>query len=207
MEFWNEIAIDRSFRILQELRKEINFVLIGGWAVYFLTEALKSKDIDIIVDFKDLTKLKTSIGIQKNEYLKKYEAEVEGVSIDIYVPYYSEFTIPPEEILKNTVRIENFRIPKPEILLILKQQAELQRRNSVKGQKDRVDIICLAKSGKVNWKHYKQLVKKFRVEEYERRLLEIIRSARIEFEYLGIKNLREVRKIKDEILGEISSQK
>ncbi|MBO3800613.1 MAG: hypothetical protein FGF52_06160, partial [Candidatus Brockarchaeota archaeon] len=85
------------------------------------------------------------------------------------------------------------------------QQAELQRRNSIKGQKDRVDIICLAKSGKVNWKRYKQLVKKFRIEEYERRLLEIIRSARIEFEYLGIKNLREVRKIKDKILGEISS--
>ncbi|MEM4169296.1 MAG: hypothetical protein QXY99_04350, partial [Thermoproteota archaeon] len=79
--------------------------------------------------------------------------------------------------------------------------------NSVKGQKDRVDIICLAKGGKVNWKNYKQLVKKFRVEEYERRLLEIIKSARIEFEYLGIKNLREVRKIKDEILREISSQK
>ncbi|MEM3660540.1 MAG: hypothetical protein QXU11_09035 [Thermoproteota archaeon] len=207
MEFWSEIAIDRSFRILQELRKEIDFVLIGGWAVYFLTKALKSKDIDIIVDFKDLTKLKTSIGIQKNESLRKYEAEVEGVSVDIYVPYYSEFTVPPEEILRNTIRIENFRIPKPEILLILKQQAELQRRNSVKGQKDRVDIICLAKGGKVNWKNYKQLVKKFRVEEYERRLLEIIKSARIEFEYLGIKNLREVRKIKDEILREISSQK
>ncbi|MEM2056082.1 MAG: hypothetical protein QXS30_00405, partial [Thermoplasmatales archaeon] len=102
MEFWSEIAIDRSFRILQELRKEIDFVLIGGWAVYFLTKALKSKDIDIIVDFKDLTKLKTSIGIQKNESLRKYEAEVEGVSVDIYVPYYSEFTVPPEEILRNT---------------------------------------------------------------------------------------------------------
>ncbi|MEM3030064.1 MAG: hypothetical protein QXW09_08040, partial [Thermoproteota archaeon] len=183
MEFWNDIAIDRSFKILQELRREFDFVLIGGWAVYFLTKAIKSKDIDIIVDFKDLTRLKIKMNIQKNDFLKKYEGEVEGVSIDIYVPYYSEFAVPPEEILKNTVRVESFRIPKPAILLILKQQAELQRKNSVKGQKDRVDIICLAKSGKVNWKHYKQLVKKFRVEEYEKRLLEIVRSARVEFEY------------------------
>ncbi|MGQ9595770.1 MAG: hypothetical protein ACUVQY_03990 [Thermoproteota archaeon] len=203
MEFWNEIAIDRSFKILQELRKEVDFVLIGGWAVYFLTNTIKSKDIDIIVGFEDLTRLKIAMGIQKNDFLKKYEGEVEGVSIDIYVPYYSEFAIPPEEILKNTVRVENFKIPKPEILLILKQQAELQRKDSVKGQKDRVDIICLAKSGKISWKHYKQLLKRFRVEEYEKRLRGIVRSARVEFEYLGVKNLREVRKIKDRILKEL----
>ncbi|MBO3840047.1 MAG: hypothetical protein QXN75_03255 [Thermoproteota archaeon] len=203
MEFWNDIAIDRSFKILQELRRELDFVLIGGWAVYFLTKAIKSKDIDIIVDFKDLTRLKVKMNIQKNDFLKKYEGEVEGVSIDIYVPYYSEFAVPPEEIMKNTVRVENFRIPKPAILLILKQQAELQRKNSVKGQKDRVDIVCLAISGKVDWKHYKKLVKKFRAEEYEKRLLEIIRSARVEFEYLGIKNLREIKKMKDKVLKEV----
>jgi len=203
MEFWNEIAIDKSFKILQELRRKFDFVLIGGWAVYFLTKAIKSKDVDLIVDLEELTKLRTSIGMQKNDFLKKYEAKVEGVSIDIYVPYYSEFAIPPEEILKNTVRIENFRIPKPEILLILKQQAELQRRNSVKGQKDRVDILCLAKSGKVNWKNYKRFLKKFKLEEYENELKEIISSARIEFEYLGIRNLREVKKIKEGILKEM----
>jgi len=203
MEFWNEIAIDKSFKILQELRRKFDFVLIGGWAVYFLTKAIKSKDVDVIVDLEELTKLRTSIGMQKNDFLKKYEAKVEGVSIDIYVQYYSEFAITPEEILKNTVRIENFRIPKPEILLILKQQAELQRRNSVKGQKDRVDILCLAKSGKVNWKNYKRFLKRFKLEEYENELKEIISSARIEFEYLGIRNLREVKKIKEGILKEM----
>jgi len=34
MEFWNEIMIDKSFRILKELRKKIDFILIGGWAVF-----------------------------------------------------------------------------------------------------------------------------------------------------------------------------
>jgi len=205
MEFWNEIAIDRSFKVLQELRKEIDFVLIGGWAVYFLTKAIKSKDIDIIVDFKELTILKMRVGIKKNDLLKRYEGEIEGVSIDIYLPYYSEFAIPPEEILKNTVRVESFKIPKPEVLLILKQQAEVQRKNSVKGQKDRVDIICLAKSDKIDWNRYRQLLRKFGVEEYGKRLEEIVRSARVEFEYLDVKNLREVRKIKNKILRETAS--
>jgi hypothetical protein len=204
MEFWNDIAVDKSYKILQELGKEFDFVLIGGWGIYFLTGALKSKDIDIIIDFKELTKLKIRLGIKKNDFLKKYESKVDGVSIDIYVPYYSEFAIPPEEVLRNTIKIENFRIPRPEILLILKQQAELQRRNSVKGQKDRVDILCLAKSDKINWKYYRTLVRKFGLEEYERRLGEIIKSAKIEFEYLGIKNLREIKKIRERILKEMT---
>ena len=135
--------------------------------------------------------------------MKKYESELEGVAIDIYVPYYSEFVIPVEEIMKNVVVVENFKIPKPEILLLLKQQAEMQRKESVKGQKDRVDIICLLINDKVNLKAYKQLVKKFGLEEYEKRLKEIVRKAKIEFEYLGMKNLREIKKKEEEILKKI----
>jgi hypothetical protein len=203
VEFWSEIIIDKSFKILQELKKKIDFVLIGGWAVYFLTKAIKSKDIDIIVDFENLSKIKSEIDLKKTDFLKKYEGEVEGVSIDIYVPYYSEFAIPVEEILKNTIRVESFKIPRPEILLILKQQAELERKNSVKGQKDRVDIICLAKIGEFDWKYYKSLVKKFGLKEYEDELKKIIRSAKTEFEYIGITNLREIKKIKERVLKEL----
>lgn len=204
MEFWNDIAIDRSYQILQELSKKVDFILIGGWAVYFFTKAIKSKDIDIIVDFENLSKIKSELGIKKNVFLKKYESEVEGVSIDIYVPYYSEFAVPAEVIMKKTMVVENFKIPKPSSLLILKQQAEIQRNDSIKGQKDRVDIISLAKSGKVNWKHYKELVEMYGLEEYARRLGKIVRSARIEFEYLGITDLREIKKIKGKILKEIA---
>ncbi len=202
MEFWNEIAIDRSFKLLQALKKKIDFILIGGWAVYFLTKAIKSKDIDIIVDFENLSKLKYEFDIKKTEFLKKYECEIEGTSIDIYVQYYSEFSLPIEEIVKNTLKIESFEIPKPEILLILKQQAEMERKDSVKGQKDRVDIICLAKSGMIDWKFYDKLIEKFDLKDYKKRLKEIVRSARKEFEYLGITNLREIKKIKEKILKE-----
>jgi hypothetical protein len=203
VEFWNEIIIDKSFRILQELRRKIDFILIGGWAVYFLTKAIKSKDIDIIVDFENLSKLKMEIELKKTEFLKKYESEIEGVSIDIYVPYYSQFAIPVEEIIKNTFEVEGFKIPKPEILLVLKQQAEMERKDSIKGQKDRTDIICLAKSGKINWKYYKELIEKFKLEKYLKELKRIVRTAKIEFEYLGITNLREIKKIKERILKEI----
>ncbi|MEM3484917.1 MAG: hypothetical protein QXQ64_07385 [Candidatus Bathyarchaeia archaeon] len=204
MEFWNEVVIDRSFRVLQEIRKKFDFILIGGWAVYFLTGSLKSKDIDIIVDLEDLAKLRALLWIKKNDHLKRYETDVEGVSIDIYVPYYSKFVVPPEEILKNTIRVENFMVPRPEILLLLKQQAEIERSGSVKGQKDRVDIICLLNSGIIDWQYYIHLVRKFKAEGYWGRLKEIVRSASFEFEYLGIGNYREIRKIKERILEEMS---
>ena len=54
MEFWNEIITDKSFKVLQELKKRFKFVLIGGWAIFILTKSIKSKDIDIIVDFETL---------------------------------------------------------------------------------------------------------------------------------------------------------
>ena len=50
MEYWNELITQKSWDVLQKLKK-INFVLIGGWASYLWTSSHKSKDIDIIVDF------------------------------------------------------------------------------------------------------------------------------------------------------------
>jgi len=48
-EFWNSLLTEKSWEILQELRKDYNFILIGGWAVYLLTKQKKSKDIDIVI--------------------------------------------------------------------------------------------------------------------------------------------------------------
>lgn len=204
MEFWSDIIIERSFKILQELRKKLDFILIGGWAVYFITKAIKSKDIDIIVDFNTLSKIKLEADLKKNEKLKKFELIIENVSVDIYVPYYSQFAIPIEEIMKNTIILENFKIPIPEILLILKQEAEIQREASVKGQKDRVDILSLCLSNRIDWNIYRELVERFNLKIYLERLKKIIRTGKEEFRYLGLKNPREIKRIKERILKEIS---
>lgn len=203
MDFWNEMVLDKSFKILQELGKQFDFVLIGGWAVYFLTKAMKSKDIDIIVDFEILSEMKNAIDLRKNEKLKKYSAEIEGIDIDIYMPYYSKFVVPVKEIMSQAISIEGFKIPNPEMLLLLKQQAEFSRKNTIKGQKDRIDIIALLASGKIDFHAYKALIKKIGAEEYKKRLKEIISAAKDEFEYLGIKNLREVKKIKSKIISSL----
>jgi len=200
MEFWSEWVIDKSFSLLKELRRKIDFILIGGWAVYFLTGALKSKDIDLIVDFENLARLRDLMSLSKTDFLRKYQARVEGVDVDIYVIHYSRFIIPTEEIIENTMRVKGFVLPAPEVLLILKQEAEKSRRDSVKGQKDRTDILALLASGKVDMGKYEKLLKRYGIAGFKKRLLEIIRNSRKEYEYLGARNPKEVKKLKRKLL-------
>ena len=103
MEFWNDFATDRSWEVLTGLKKEMDFILIGGWACYLLTGTVKSKDIDIIVGYDTLSEMKSKFHMKKTPFLKKYEARSGDISIDVYVPFYSKFPIPAAEIGKKPV--------------------------------------------------------------------------------------------------------
>ncbi|MBI3577401.1 hypothetical protein HY086_05175 [Candidatus Gottesmanbacteria bacterium] len=143
MDFYNDLVTQKSWQTLQSLKKTLDFVVIGGWAVWLYTKALKSKDIDIIVDYDQLEKLRKLYPVSKNDRLKKYEARNEEVQIDIYLPHYSKIGIPVEDILKTTQSIDAFRVPAPDKLLALKLYVYSQRKLSAKGQKDRLDILSL----------------------------------------------------------------
>lgn len=79
MQYYHKLVTDKSYQFLQNLKRSYEFVLIGGWAVYLYTQALKSKDIDIIVDYKELAKLKENFDVFKNDRLKKYEIKTGGI--------------------------------------------------------------------------------------------------------------------------------
>src|SRR3989344_179180 len=96
-EFWNSLLTEKSWNLLQELKKEHSFILIGGWAVYLFTKQQKSKDIDIVIDIKELQKFKSE-NLNKNDNLKKYEIKREDIDIDIYLEHYSRLAIPAEDI-------------------------------------------------------------------------------------------------------------
>lgn len=174
MDYYNDLITEKSWETLQKLKKQIDFVLIGGWAVYLYTKSLKSKDIDIIVSYENLSKLKNLFPITKNDRLKKYEARNEEVQIDIYLPFYSNLGVPVEEIIKETTKVETFSLPKPEMLLILKQFTYQERKLSAKGQKDLLDIISLLSKTAIDWNHYKSLQSKFKMEYYSTKLKEVL---------------------------------
>lgn len=175
MEFWNSLLTEKSWKILQEINKKYNFILIGGWASYLWTKQQKSKDIDIVVDIKELQNLKQE-NLIKNDRLKKYEIKIEEIDIDIYVSHYSKLAIPVEDIKKYSTKIEGFNVIIPEALIILKQGAFEERKNSVKGEKDRLDILSILFFTNVNCKKYYQILKNYKLGNYLDYLINIIRE-------------------------------
>jgi len=178
MEYYHDLITEKSFKILQNLKRKFDFILIGGWAIFLYTKALKSKDIDIIVDYDELEKFKKEFDIVKNERLKKYEAKIEQIDIDIYLPYYSNIGLPVEEVKKYTQSIEGFEVPIPEVLLILKTYTFFQRKNTTKGRKDLIDIFSLLSKEIINWQEYKELIKKYNLEQINKKLKELVSSTK-----------------------------
>lgn len=200
MEFWNSTLTEKSWQIMLQLKeKNFGFIVIGGWAAYLWTHLHKSKDIDIALkNFDDLVFLKKNYNLIKNNNLKKYEIKIEEIDIDIYVPFFSKLAIPIDEIKKYTTIIQNFEVVKPEVLLILKQGAEYDRERSVKGQKDRIDIMTLLCYEDMNFSQYFKLLKEYNLEKFYDRLKKIIISFK-ELKYIDM-TPRQFKLRKNEIL-------
>lgn len=175
MQYWDDIITAQSFERLLELNQKYRFVLIGGWAVYFYSKALKSRDIDIVVDFETLAKMKHDFHVNKNERLKKYEIKEQNFDVDIYVEHYSNPGIPAEEILHQSVEKEGMRVPPIEMLVIIKQKVYRVRQGTVKGEKDKLDIISLLQN-EVNWEQYKNLLSRYKLSALQDDLVEMLRN-------------------------------
>lgn len=197
-EFYHELITEKSFKILQDLKRKFNFVLIGGWAIFLYTKVLKSKDIDIILDYDELEKIRKEFDVFKNERLKKYEAKVEDIDLDIYLPFFSNLGLPVEEIKNYTQSLEGFIVPVPEILLILKTVTLMERKGTTKGKKDLIDIFSLLKEEKINWQKYKELVGKYNLKDLNQEFKNLVSSQRAIPE-LNLLN-HQISKLKKEVL-------
>jgi len=204
--FYYQFITDKSFSILKQLKKDFDFVLVGGWAVYFYTHSLKSKDIDIIVDFSQLEDFKKQLPIEKNERLRKYQVKLEEIDIDIYLPFYSNLGLPVEEVIKEITLINGFTLPKKEVLLITKLNAYQNRKGSVKGQKDLIDILSLVLLEDFDFDYFLKLVKKYQLKDYQLTLEKIIKETsevpelNLNRHFWGRERRRLVEKIKAPIL-------
>jgi len=195
MEYWNEMQTEKSWKILKEIAGKFPFILIGGWAVYLWTKSQKSRDIDVIIDIKTLPTLKRLYELGKNEKLQKYEIKIDEIDIDIYVTHYSRLAVRIEDA--ESQKIEGFEVAKPEFLLALKQGAEWNRKESEKGEKDRIDIIGMLLKCDIDFAEYKKLLQSNGMEHLLGRLLSVLRTFN-EPEYFGM-NPRQFKLAKNEI--------
>lgn len=200
-EFYHDLITEKSFEVLQDIKRRFNFILIGGWAVFLYAKGLKSKDIDIIVDYDQLEKIRKSFNLFKNERLKKYEIKIEEIDIDIYLPYFSDLGLPVEDIKNYSQSFEGFIVVFPEILLILKIFSFKERKGTTKGNKDIIDIFSLISQKKIDWKRYRELIKKYNLKELNHEFKKII-SSQGEIEELNLLN-HKIAKLKKETLKEL----
>ena len=161
MDYYNDLITDRSWKQLQKLQKELNFVLIGGWATYLYSQTLKSKDIDIIIDFDTLGVIQKKYSLSKNDRLNKYEIHLEGIDVDIYLPHYSSLGIPVEDLLPYTTNLQGFKVLQLDYLFVLKLYTLSRRGRSSKGRKDFIDLLSLFTQAQVNIAQVGQIITKY----------------------------------------------
>lgn len=202
-EFWNSLLTEKSWELLQQLRRERDFILIGGWAVYLLTKQHKSKDIDIVISIQELNDIKKKMGAKlgKNDHLKKYEIKEGEIDVDIYVEHYSLFAIPAEDIKHYSLQIEGFTVVRPEALLIFKQSAYEARKHSVKGEKDCIDIASLLFFSDFNFSVYKEILEKYTLWPYQGMLKKLLKGFK-NYTYLGL-TPHEFKMQKEEVLKKL----
>ena len=166
-EFWNSDITEASWYGLQKLSKEVDFILIGGWAVYLYSRLQKSKDIDIIIDYDALPALKKRYKVEKNERLTKYEIKLDKYDIDIYLPNYSRLVPPPRDILSDyRDSLEGFSVPTPEALMALKLGAASARLKSPKGMKDAIDALGLLFNSGLDLTQLKAILSRYGLNSY-----------------------------------------
>ncbi len=206
-DFWSNAITQKSWDVLLSLKKlPFDFILIGGWAAYLWTHAHKSKDIDIIIsDFKALDYLKQNYDLRKNEHLRKYEIKIGEIDIDIYLAFFSKFVMPLEDLKEYSTKIEGISVVIPEAFLILKQAAEIDRRGSIKGNKDAIDIMTLLLNTKINFEMYRSLLKKYKLGHMLNELKQLIRTFDSgNLPYLGL-NPREFKLKREDLLKQIDT--
>ena len=202
MEYYHNLITEKSFQLLQRLRRERHFILIGGWAVFLYTHSLKSKDIDIVIDYDELEKLKNEFVVTKNDRLKKYEIKIDGIDIDIYLPFYSELGVSAETIQKFVVTSEGFTVPQIAVLLILKQVAFSDRQGTPKGEKDKIDIFSLLALQEIDWEFYQKLTAAAGLKHLPNELKSLLKQT-VEIKELDL-NQAKMAKLKKEVSNSLA---
>jgi len=197
--FYHDLITQKSWQELKKLGKTTNFVLIGGWAVYLYAKTLKSKDIDILIEYSEIASLKRGYDFTKNERLKKYEARREEIQINVYLPHYSELGIPIEDLMNQKTSIEGFDVLKKEYLIALKLFTLKARGRTVKGQKDFLDLLSLFMIAEINKKTLNFIINKYKLNSS----LDFFRKMMDEYVEIPELNLNKhsYKKLKDKIMG------
>ncbi|GGF15486.1 hypothetical protein [Subtercola lobariae] len=149
---------DHIQKILDYLGEALDpSVLIGGWATFEIVGGEISKDIDLIIGSDEVRQkvldrveqLSTSDHLQG----KKWRGVVEGIHIDIYIPYQSQLgaklRLKVEVLARHTDPVDRvgWKLLTIEAHTLTKLAAVLDRPETEKGAKDAGELLRLLEKG------------------------------------------------------------
>ena len=157
-QFWNEEQTQNSRNLLNRLSKEMDFVLIGGWAVFMYAKQQMSLDVDIALAYDRLEYFRR-YGIEDYKNVRIKYSIIDGTYVDLFVEDFSDkdMPFPVKTILDNYLTIEGIKVVDRELLLILKLWRYF-RADQQKIRKDMLDVIALLLYGDINLSRFKELV-------------------------------------------------
>ena len=124
------------------------------------------------------------------------------MDIDIYTPDHCNLIIPCKDVFNKKLWkiLGGLKTIIPEVLLILKLDSEKNRHETIKGFKDRIDILSLVSKVEINKELLSQLCKDYNFDLSN--LKNIITKSSMEYSYFlqQAENLRELKKFKIELL-------
>ena len=162
-QFWNEEQTSKSRALLNKLSSEVDFVLIGGWAVFMYTKQQMSLDLDIAIGYDALAYFR-KYGINDyNGFSIKYSV-INGVYVDLFIEGFSDkdLPVPVKEILSNYNNIEGIKVVEKELLLLLKLWG-YYRSDQHKIRKDILDVIALLLYANIDFAKLKGYIEKYSI--------------------------------------------
>jgi len=150
-EFYPEELTDQSRRVLDRVVAAAgDAILIGGWATWVRAGGPMSHDIDMIVGHDDLDALRghvDDLSTSTNVAGQKWRATLEGIHLDLYVPYQSRLggvlQLRVEDLASRREQVDRWSVLAVPAHTSTKIAALLDRPDTMPGKKDRVEILSL----------------------------------------------------------------
>ncbi len=162
-QFWNDEKTGKSLEVLRHLPKELDSVLIGGWAVYSYVNAQKSEDVDIAIGLDKLSFF-TKYGIEEYGGTTIKHSTINGTVVDLFVEGYTDrdLPVPVSRIMKDYVLIEGVKVVRKELLLLLKLWGYFGH-DETKIRKDIIDVAALVFYGNIDFGKFSSYINEYKI--------------------------------------------
>jgi hypothetical protein len=146
---------ERSRSVLGRVHEAVpDAVLIGGWGTWVRTGGPMSHDIDLIVTRPQLAALTALVDeMSESRHLvgRMWRGTLEGIHLDLYVPYQSRLgqllELRTERLVRRTEVVDGWVVLEPPAHLATKLAALVDRPDSAPGDKDRLESMALLRQG------------------------------------------------------------